>query len=385
MNWQEYVLLPVAAAVIGWLVDAILGGAIKKGIRRGVHTSLWAVKKRLPLQRNTIRDFFISIGSTQYDRLDILIYQHGLRPKVPVIDYMYLTYIRTLLVGNEVDRVMIFPTISASDPRSELDPESLEEDFSVLKANSLKVFEEVSSDVTFVAPTDLPVPPPFSKSTTKRQLLRHAGSHEYLATIDSQIGHISIKDFSDFSRYHPKGDRLYHIVDHLFQALRIWAYLKQETDLLLSDRHIGLLLWEWEFDKVAAWHQLFGSLEAEVRVTSHLGRTVKYFTWAGLVPEYNPVPVFSGPDTLEVFAPYQEHFLSLGASTGHQKIVYARILRMLAESRYRGVSGYREASIEAFELDRSRSLGGQTHSYNFEELGFWGRAALHYIERINKE
>lgn len=229
--------------------------------------TLWeSLKKPLAavksLRSCKLEDFFNEEIKSQ--KIDYLFYQFGLRPKLPLMDVLYLEYLHSLVIKEEVGSIMIFPTIDLSSSRQKL------YELTEFETNVKKIFKGCESRVEVDNPFAKDIDNEDLTSDRFLQMLRYIGSRRYFDYLQSDFG-IEVGGIEDFNIYHAPDDKLLTIFTHLIRGWQISKRVKSMIEQTSSSK-FGFIFWETEFDKLGVFKKL--AEDYNLNVSFILGRTI---------------------------------------------------------------------------------------------------------------
>lgn len=229
----------------------------------------------------------------QDSELDLAIFELSLRPDVPIMDLLYMEYLRRRLEEGSIKHAVIVPWSGWRDDHNE-DAEQ------EIIANLDAVFGELRQRVTVV---------------TAAMLQRHAnsvfqnhffeevgqlGDSEFLRRASAVMGY-RFRSYHDINQGHPETHQARSIVEHTVRGWLISQYV--ESDFLQqadAPKRIGALMWERELTKLLLLRNL-NSKHPELACSLVLGATVSYRRHL----RRHPIPTFTG-GTITAFGDWAE-------------------------------------------------------------------------------
>ena len=238
---------------------------------------LWKQITRRFNSDKTINDYFyVNDG---YGKLDFVVYQFGLRPKLPVIDVLYLELLNKMQKKGKINKIVIFPTLDKSYKTQN------EEDFEELKDNVSKIFCDCIEKLEFVTPfRDSEITQKEILDDEFTKALEHLGSDSFYLEVKNKTK-IKLKGIQDFNKHYEKKDKFITLITHIFKAWEVRQYLLNH--ILNSEKvnvNVGFIFWEVQFDKWGIYDK--ASEEEKVnKVSLLIGKSI-------VDSNKNPVPVF---------------------------------------------------------------------------------------------
>jgi len=245
--------------------------------------------KRFILQKlqkkKDIENYFKSIIHDDCE-IDYFFYQFGLRKTLPIMDWLYLEYIKFINKKSKIVKLVIFPTIDGSVSSQ------ISDDFNELSMNINLLFENSGIEVMIINPyldnyfknKDL-ILKDFIES------LKYIGSRRYFKFLWDNF-RVRIRNISDFNKYHPFDDRILNIFTHIYKSWCIVRYIDKEF-IQNQEKNISAIFWEWEVDKLGVIKYYLGN-KGNINLFPVLGKTQ-------LLNRKTPLPVFIEDKTICVF------------------------------------------------------------------------------------
>lgn len=257
-----------------------------------------------------IDNFFYTIKG--HEPVDLLSYQFGLRPNIPIIDLLYLEFLKKMSLDKQIKKIIIFPTIDKSALTQN------KQDLKKFTENIKKIFD-VSIDPVIVDP--------FRKSEITSKELIEASFIDAITHLDSKIFYNKVFDISkkkiqglqDFNKFHPEKFRVLTLVTHIFKAWEVREYLldyiqKSENKTM----NVGFIFWEAEYDKWGIYNQTSEDERID-ELTLLIGKSI-------LTRKKNPIAVFV-PAAIGVF---DEKAAILQKITTHDKKHISRLIKIVS-------------------------------------------------------
>ena len=216
--------------------------------------------------------------------IDVLVYQFGLRPTLPIMDFLYLEHIRSLSSEHEIKKVIIFPTIDKSRTSQS------KEDFEQFKNNVSKVLRNVDFDIIdpfhdiYFNVEDL-------VSDEFLSTLNYLGSKKYFNFLKREF-HLKINSINDFNQYRPVDNKIKDLYTHIYKCWGIVNYIKKNHDLN-NTFNFSAIFWEWEVDKLGVLKH-FSNSNNNISFFPILGKTQ-------MLNKSRPLPVYVEDDAICIF------------------------------------------------------------------------------------
>jgi len=272
-------------ALLGIIITIILNGKRLSKIPYNVKHYLSNVIQR----ENYIGKYFDTKIPNEHE-IDIIFYQFGLRKNLPLMDWLYLEYVKYIhKKSNNIRKFVIFPTIDGTVASQ------TENDFLQFSKNIDLLFQNSGIEVIIINP--------FCDNYFNNNdfvlkefvdCLKYIGSSEYFEELWSELS-IKINNISDFNKYHPAGENVKNIFTHIYKSWCIIKYLDNEV-LQDNEKNISIIIWEWEVDKYGVMKYYLTNItkRANILFCPVLGRTVMH-------NRKTSIPVFVESETICVF------------------------------------------------------------------------------------
>lgn len=279
--------LVTIVTIVSTIVLAVVG-VITLMLSKEVKKVFIFLKKYISQKKNRMSNYFISNIPNNCKDIDFLFYQLGLRKNIPIIDWLYLEYIKFLNKQHKIKKLVIFPTIDLSATTQSKD------DFDVFSENINKLF--ISSDIKIEI-----VNPYLDNYFDKEdwvskdfiETLKYIASKKYFNLLRKEFG-IQIASISDFNKHHPYDEKIKNIVTHIYRSWCIVKYISRNIELS-KPKNISSIFWELEVDKLGVMtHYLKNNNNDNINFFSILGRTHHF-------KRNIPVPVFIDNETICMF------------------------------------------------------------------------------------
>ena len=227
--------------------------------------------------------------------MDYVIYELGLRPKIPLVDLLYLEFLHSLVASGRTEKILVFPSKDLTAPSQET------RDLHEFTERVFSIFSKHKNQINVVDLFGVAPPAQHLLSTDFLQSIKFIGSEEFLAIARNNLN-LSIRGFGDFNKYHPKDIRLLSTFVHLVRGWLISDYLKKQKIIDGSSVNLGFIIWETEVDKLGLFYRISAQNEG-MDLTPIMGRTI--FT-----SKAEPIPTF-GPKALNAFDSIPDLILKL--------------------------------------------------------------------------
>jgi len=320
----------------------------------------------IKLNDNNFSEYFFIVGKSN---IDYCVYQSGLRPYIPLIDLLYLEYLKYLLKKEVIKKLLIFPSVDLSF--SDQDVEA----FKFLEDRIKSIFKETINSIDIIDPFEQKtnVPSVSLLSNEFLKTLQYVSSKDFLKFIRERLG-LEIKDYTEFNRYHPEELKLVSIFVHLVRCYIIWNKFLS-IGLLKNNEHVnlGFLIWETEVDKLGLFHKL-ATGNKKITLTAMLGKSC-------MVNRNKPVPVFREGETINFFEEEPVIVKKLLQKNKTEIKIYENILLTILKENYnfsvaKGVSKKIKDFIKGFSLNNP--------SLEINSLSKSASRVLYYIVKLKE-
>ena len=224
---------------------------------------------------------------------EIVVFQFGLRDKLPVLDILYLELLKKMLREQKIKKIVIFATLDKSAKSQII------RNYENFKNNIKSVFCEYQEHIEFIDP--------FRKSElTSAEIidvdfidtLNYLNSKEFYKEVEI-ISKKRVKGIQDFNKFHPKEKSVMTLVTHVFKAWEVREYILEYIKTNVKDKiNIGFVFWQLEYDKWGIYSRTAKDKKInELRLI--IGKTVycRNYFFQKLVP----IPVFIPNETIGLF------------------------------------------------------------------------------------
>jgi len=219
--------------------------------------------------------------------IDYFFYPLGLRKKLPIMDWLYLEYIKFINKKSKIKELVIFPTIDMS-AASQLDS-----DFNEFCANINMVFRDSGIKLNIINPRHdiyFDVQDLISKDFI--ETLKYIGSKKYFDFLREYPFYIKITSISDFDEIHPINERIKDIFTHIYKSWCIVNYIKKNVNIT-RPVNISTIFLQCEVDKLGVM-KYFSEKEDNITFYPVLGKTQ-------FLKRNIPIPVFVEEETICIF------------------------------------------------------------------------------------
>jgi hypothetical protein len=227
-------------------------------------------------------DVFPQYFRQQGDNVDLAIYELSLRPDVPIMDLLYLEYLRARLAKGTIGEVLVVPWSGWRDENNSVGERRIRENVNV-------VFGHQNSRVTVVTASMLQE---HAGSVFENHFFDQVGSlgnSDFLRNASAVMGY-RFRSYHDINQGHPETHQARSIVEHTVRGWLIAKYV-EANHLTGSNtpRRIGSLMWERELTKLLLLRNLLAH-HPEIECSLMLGTSVSYRD--GL--KRKPIPTYQG-------------------------------------------------------------------------------------------
>lgn len=271
--WISVVFGGLFGAVVGVLlqqtwsrhsVKLIAFRARRKLAAESRHGRTHALGGALPAPGKVLPDFF----RQQEEYVDLAIYELSLRPDIPIMDLLYLEYLRSRIEDGSIGKVVIFPWSGWRDERNHQGEISV-------KMNIETVFGHHANQVTVVTAEMLQENAESVFDNEFFHQVGHLGNSEFLRNASLLMGY-RFRSYHDINQGHPESHQARSIVEHTVRGWLIYKYIEKacidsSTPLL----RIGSLIWETELTKLLLLHNIVANHQ-NVECSLMLGATITY-------------------------------------------------------------------------------------------------------------
>lgn len=239
MNWINFIY-PLSIFLFGLFVSFFFGKDLEN-LKKKFHFWLYRLKNGFTKNKE-VKSFFHTPSG--YNTIDLVAYQFGLRPNLPIIDVLYLELLKKMQKNGSIKKIAIFPTIDKSATSQ------TEQDLENFKKNIASVFCHESHSFEIIDP--------FRKSElTSSELieesfidtLNYLGKSEFYSEV-YEISKSNIRGIQDFNKFHPKDKSVMTLITHVFKAWEVREYILNYIEQSSKEKmNIGFIFWEVEYDK----------------------------------------------------------------------------------------------------------------------------------------
>ncbi len=291
------------------------------------------------IKKRTVNSFFhIRRGE---NKTDLVAYQFGLRPNLPIIDILYLELLKSNHKNNRIEKIVIFPTIDKSITKQ------TEYELELFKNNLNKVFCHDETCFEIVNPFR-------DSSLTSKELieekfidtLSYLGHKNFYSQVKS-ISKYKIKGIQDFNKYHGKDKLIMTLITHVFKAWEVREYILEYIKNSNKEKmNIGFIFWEVEFDKWGIFDRTSKNDEIQ-EVALFIGKSI--YGKENIFSRYKPIPVFTN-DALGVFDEKHEILEKITKHSNKQVKILNSILTAILHDNYDEVFTKRDLMSQSIEF-----------------------------------
>lgn len=280
---------PIFYTIIGGIIVFIVtrfGSSIVSYVSKLYKSRFNKEKKEFKFAKNSIEDYFTM--QDEKNEIDVFCYQFGLRPKLPIIDVLYLELLKKKIIEGRIRKLVIFPTLDKSTTSQNV------REFEEFQENINTLFCEHADKITFIDPRSATLT---NKALTDKEFI---DSLYFLGTKDfydyiNESSSIGLKSIADFNILHPKDSKILTLITHIFKAWDVRDYLLNHLKSSGSEKmNIGFVFWEVEFDKWGIYKRIAERQDVD-KVTLFIGKTIY-----SSVKSKEPLVVFLD-DALSIF------------------------------------------------------------------------------------
>lgn len=254
----------------------------------------------------------------QRGTVDVMIYELSLRPNIPIMDLLYMEYLRDRLEKDSIDRVFIFPWSgwreSGEDSREQL-----------FVKNARSVFgAALSKRVTIVTSSDLQANVQAVFDNSFFDQVAKLGNSVFLKRASTLMGY-RFRSYHDINQGHPETHQARSIVEHTIRGWLIYKYLEKSNVLKAHSSNrlqVASLVWERELTKLLLLTNLRENHRDEVDCSLVVCSTVGFRKGLKRIP----LPTF-GENAIEVFGDEREINRVLATKNGRELRVLCSVLR----------------------------------------------------------
>lgn len=295
------VILPLIAGII-------LTGPLKK-VRNFIYSKIQIFWNNFSFNKKIDDYFHISHG---FNSIDLVAYQFGLRPNLPIIDILYLELLKKFIILKKIKKIVIFPTIDKSSQGQSII------DFELFKKNINSVFCKNKNHII--------ISDPFKRSEIDYNdlindnyidSLNYLCSKEFINEVLITSGQ-RITGIEDFNKFHPKERSIMTLFTHIYKAWEVREYvLNYISESKMSTNNIGFIFWEVEFDKWGIY-----SRTAKENTINELALFIGKSLYD---KKMKPIPVF----TNEALGIFDDCSIIFEKVTKHSKIQVSTLIEII--------------------------------------------------------
>lgn len=256
-----------------------------------------SIGRSRPIAGKVLPEYF----RQQEENIDLAIYELSLSPKVPVMDLLYLEYLRGRLEDGSIGEVVVVPWSGWRDDQND-DGERL------IQAHLRRVFGKYFDRVTVVTASMLQEEAESVFENHFFEQVGNLGNSEFLRNASSVMGY-QFRSYHDINQGHPETHQARSIVEHTVRGWLIYKYIEREYIRTPNPpRQIGSLMWERELTKLLLLSNIVENYEIDCSLM--LGSSVTYRR--GL--RSHPLPTFE-KRAVNIFADERTQYPILARAT----------------------------------------------------------------------
>jgi hypothetical protein len=291
------------------------------------------LKSRSP---RSLSNYFRVINS---EVVDVYVFQLGLRPNIPVIDLLYLSFLLEAIRNNRAKKIIIFPSVDLSSPWQDNAAAML------MKKYVKEFFCDRADQIDFIDPFSIAEQAKkvdlFSKEFLS--IFRYISNSDFIQYANDQLK-LNVKSYSDYCRFHPVELRLLNIYVHVARSYVIW---KEKIEKMLPKEgeaplKLGILIWETEVDKLGFFHWQRFENSANIELSVALGGTL-------MADKHRALPVFDSSKALDILGEKVEIYRKICSMNSRELKLYREVLRTIRHVVY----GH---NVSQYETDSCRNL-----------------------------
>ena len=227
-------------------------------------------------------------------KIDVMIYQLGLRSKLPIMDCFYHVYLKELLEKKIISRVLVFATIDLTDPEMEkVIGNSFDISYKEYQKRTLALYGELSTCVSFADTNQSKTKPIEFISKEFNSAVDYIWSSKFQQFINnsssSDAKHFDIKkeNPNDWTGEFRKGINFPGVVHHIN---RTW-FIAKEIDEHISRMEnqnisIGTIYWFKNIAKIGVMHAYFKD-KGNVKHTHIYGKSIEFKNKNKAIPTHD--------------------------------------------------------------------------------------------------
>lgn len=242
----------------------------------------------MPAPGKILPDYF----RQQEDEVDLAIYELSLRPDIPIMDLLYIEYLRARVENGSIARVVIVPWSGWRDEQNN-DGENR------IKEHLGNIFGAHFDRVTIVTAAMLQEQANAVFENEFFKQVGNLGNSEFLRTASSVMG-FNFRSYHDINQGHPESHQARSIVEHTVRGWLIYKYVEKTfINSPTPPKRIGSLMWERELTKLLLLSNIVANHKT-IDCSLMLGASVTYRRWLKRIP----LPTYESSNTIMVFGDY---------------------------------------------------------------------------------
>lgn len=322
--------------------------------------------RKVAFKKKMFDDYFLLKSA---DRVDYVVYQLGLRSKIPFVDLLYLEFLHHLLLIDRLGEIIIFPSIYLGQVSKQ------EQDFQTFKENALRIFSKYKRHIRIVHPFEVTINAQDLLSPDFLETVKYIGSERFIRFLRDRFG-MKIRNFHDFNKFFPEDMKLLNIYDHLIRGCIISRYLRENKIIDDEPLILGFMIWETEVAKLGLFQRISEHAD-NIVLTPIIGKTI----YCG---KNKTIPVYDPKDTLYIFEKGTDILLKLAKKNDRELRKYIEILTTILEQNYRDKIDLKFASTEGYNLFQRYVISKASDLANVKKLKSKGYAVFHLIHRLRE-
>jgi hypothetical protein len=356
MEWTNFIYPILGGIFVFILANSFLKDPIEK-LRKKWNLYLYKVKNSGFRKNKTVKSYFHTPSG--YNKIDLVAYQFGLRPNLPIIDLLYLELLKNMQSNEKIEKIVIFPTIDKSSvTQNEKDLDNLTENLKKVFCHNPDCFEIIN---------------PFRDSAlTSKELieenfidtLSYLGNQEFYNNVYDVSKH-NINGIQDFNKYHKKDKAVMTLITHVFKAWEVREYILNHIKSSSKEKmNIGFIFWEVEYDKWGIYNRTAKDDKIE-ELTLLIGKSI--FGKENFFSKYKPIPVFTR-DALGVFDEKQEILEKITRHNKTQVKALIEIISTILQDNYKVELSKKTMLTEAIDKINSLKASNKIFSSIYDNL-----------------
>lgn len=283
------------AGVLTILLGAILGVLVQKGWDNHLGKALPVWRRKILSRLDSARGRTLAVGLTrpspgavlpayfrqQEAQVDLAIFELSLRPNVPVMDLLYLEYLRARLADRSIKKAVIVPWSGWRDKANAAGERKIQR-------NIAAIFGRLTEQVTVVTAEMLQQHAGSVFENHFFEVVGNLGNSEFLRNASAVMGY-RFRSYHDINQGHPETHQARSIVEHTVRGWLIAKYIECEhLSKPGGPQKIASIMWERELTKLLLLRNLLES-HPDLEYSLILGTSVTYRRRM----RSHPVPTFA--------------------------------------------------------------------------------------------